>query len=77
MTCVARSEISCSSWWNEWSHTTVTAISRNISNIERCDDPCIGNLCENGANCTADKDADDGYRCHCPIGYTGKRCENG
>jgi hypothetical protein len=38
-------------------------------------EPCASNPCERGA-CLVDSSETKGFRCHCPVGTFGERCEN-
>ena len=40
---------------------------------ENHQDPCINNVCENGATCVAIDKTD--YKCICPEGFEGKYCQ--
>ena len=38
--------------------------------------PCSKNPCENGAKCIPLYEHDN-YKCECPLGFEGKKCETG
>lgn len=40
---------------------------------EKHQDPCVNNMCENGAQCMAD--GTNNYKCICPDGFEGRYCQ--
>lgn len=38
--------------------------------------PCDNNDCQNTASCVADATDSKGYRCICPSGFSGDKCES-
>ena len=47
--------------------------SPSFTSAESHQDPCMNNLCENGATCQADSVG--GYKCICRDGFEGRYCQ--